>query len=316
MKLLKYSEYLENGLFISGKRSAVRWKDKQIINILGLKIPTIIFNPNKNKKYFATEIYFRNDGSIRFFDKKKNKVLIVFKNKENFKNYIKIYNETIFDFKQPKILKIDNNSLSITEELIYNTLLKTSKELYIHILRVLKKAYANQKLGLKITDYKIDYSLEKDFLESYLEHNINIDNISLKKVFTHGDMCIKNVIQQNTHTYIIDWEHYGEYSFIYDIFNPIYVKILDDKDYTLFEEFIKGTFDQNIKEIFKIFKINYNNNNKFIYLYLYILERLGVKGDLRRKESGANNYGLILADLEKNRRKYEDNSDIRNGWDW
>lgn len=101
----------------------------------------------------------------------------------------------------------------------------------------------------------------------------NVDKV-YPKVFQHGDMNFSNILLVDKYIYFIDIEESNEYVFFYDFFNLIFVEAMYCRNYEYIEEYLLGGFDGYLKELFSIFNIEFDSNNRINYLCHFLAERI------------------------------------------
>ena len=116
---------------------------------------------------------------------------------------------------------------------------------------------------------------------------------SLKFVFAHGDFCPWNMMQQNEHILLFDWEMGGNYPFGYDLFTFLFqTKFLLEPEKSI--QSILYTNKDIIDQYFNHFEI-YDWNNYFIafsMVKISLEKKKGVKGMLSQ-------YKILLEYAEK-----------------
>lgn len=309
-KILKYFDYLENGVYYFsgfwGKNGKKFNREREITDIQNPKTLGIVYS--KNKKFEGTEFYLREDGlSIRFFDKKRKKMLTIFEEKEYFEKYIEKSKKIDRLYLQSKISKIDYKKLFLEEEYLEHKEIEI-KILYSKILKELRVSY--RKLdNIEWLNCEENFSEMHKHLNPYLSEKINLDKVSIPKIFCHGDLHFGNIINTEKNLYFIDWDRSRECVFIYDILFCIFGDYLDESDEItdLHIEYFKGSFDEEISKNFEYFGVMYEPSLKFFYFYLLTLEVLKfVKLWNKNSEKEIRSYGekiMKMEDLFKETRK-------------
>lgn len=113
----------------------------------------------------------------------------------------------------------------------------------------------------------------------------------------HGDICFKNILVTNEQTFVIDWEHAGDYVFYFDAFNWFTVEALDSNDEGDLRAFARGDFDTALAGLWRRCGDDYSPDQKAAYLARFLLERLSSRDlDKSGRELGrvCERYGELL----------------------
>lgn len=221
-------------------------------------------------------------GELKIFNLVGGEVLSTFNTNESFN--IKLSNTIFFSdyFLIPKIIHSDSQKLFLVEELI--DFHKPKPEEFILLANYILKSYqsyflrSNREIrSVPLQDVLKYDSLEKSnnatikFIALHIDFEILPQN--LPYIYQHGDLSLSNILIDNfNRIYFIDFEHSGYFSFLYDAMWFWQNEAINNNDYSLFEHYFNGGFDEYLTELFLACKLSYNKSHKLNYVLFLILE--------------------------------------------
>ncbi|TYQ15970.1 UNVERIFIED_CONTAM: hypothetical protein Cloal_2468 [Acetivibrio alkalicellulosi] len=227
----------------------------------------------------GTLVMVTRNKDIRIFDfkQKKNvvflcnedKLLTLAFNYELFSKYFMIpitqfdleerkYTEEYLDFK-PHNLWDENDKAKVIFDIFSNY-----KEYYQNID---KKKIVKIRTGKLYKEFKKVVKHHKLIsLVSNIIINLDRDIYDWPLVNQHGDLGYHNILLNDGGCYFIDWEDSNKYIFFYDFFNYFYTS-------RNIKYYFEGFIDDELKELFSIFNIKYDSNNRLFYFIVFIMQR-------------------------------------------
>ena len=103
------------------------------------------------------------------------------------------------------------------------------------------------------------------------ELDIELRKTKFPYVMQHGDLWTSNILYNKNEIVLIDWEKYDSYVFFYDLIGFFGVIFNNSLNYYLMKEYKYGRFDKELTELFKLFNLEFNKNNKLDLIYLVII---------------------------------------------
>jgi len=210
---------------------------------------------NEEKRYNSTLILLTHQNkSLKMFDFENNVVITKYFKHEEYLKTKRNYEHFKKSFKTPQIINTNDNESVIIEEFINYTPTST--------------------LNNKQKDYLINDIFERYI--KYLKNNkdiiaVNNNYASIKSL---GDLMYKNIFYKEDEFYYIDFELSSENFILYDIFTFIFYAYYNNDEAHFYKNYINGSYDKFISEIFNISGISYDNNKKSPYFDIFLNERI------------------------------------------
>src|SRR5690625_1552981 len=270
-------------------------KPKKTLHILAVLIIRALFFRRKLEikqsdeiEGFAGTVYLpaNNQGEnsdAKFFDFENNKVMSILSSEFNYNKKIDDYKRFRKYFPIPTILWGDNQRFLIVEDLIeFRSSRSWMKEersfindIFHRYIKYFHECKRNDDFIMTTPKFLFE-KLTNDHIKTYLLKNIS-DELMNKKIpliKTHGDLWSGNVLLEKGKSsyYYIDWEHATEFSLFYDIFWFMQNEAIYHNNYSLFDNYINGVFDEHFKGMFRIFDMeDYRTEYRQDYFFIFIL---------------------------------------------
>lgn len=100
----------------------------------------------------------------------------------------------------------------------------------------------------------------------------DIKNIRVPLKILHGDFTYSNLLSDGQKCYFIDFEHFGEFCFFYDIFWLMQNEYVYNKNKSLMERYFNGDLDDCFNAMFSAVGERFDPNMKDAYYYIFLLE--------------------------------------------
>lgn len=226
----------------------------------------------ENKKFNATLILLTHQSkSLKMFDFKESVVITKYLKENEYFKTIENYNYFKYYFKTPKLVEQNDDENVIIEEFI--NYIPTST------LNIDQKKFL-------INDIFNRYI-------NYLKYNKN--SITLKNEYPYikslGDLMYKNIFYKDGEFYYIDFELSNTNFILYDIFTFIFYAFYNNNETHYYKQYISGSYDNYINQMFKISGIKYEVEKKDEYFNIFIKERIK-----EEKKFSLDNVELTLLD--------------------
>lgn len=109
-------------------------------------------------------------------------------------------------------------------------------------------------------------------------------DLSVARVASHGDACLKNVLKTSNGWILLDWEYAGRYSLLYDACTAALVEVLDQRDDRYVQRFIAGEYDDVVQPLLPSPDVSPGRDRRAAYLAFIVAERV-VRRDIGRPRS-------------------------------
>lgn len=323
--LKTYSSYLHDGeyeMFIS-KKNAIFLRDdqntKDFLNLnfnrnkksstnklSRLKLKCKIFYSrlfrltkyNNNKSIMHCSIAMINwDDDVKLFDLEKKLVVTFFSKKSKYNEYIKNI-EYFSDYFNVTYLYKDCEKQMICEELIKEQDFKkrSVKEKFIkYIINQYIEYFndVNPNLFLN-TGNLIPDEIKGKWKSVYNGKEIELTNQNqIPLYYMHSDVHYDNVLIKENKPYFIDWEHSSNKPFFYDIFNIMFVEVINHNDLYLLNRYLDGVYDIELEELFNSVSFKYDSSNRLKYFLFFVQYRF-INFDIIN-----NNYSSVYRRYKK-----------------
>lgn len=295
-RVLEFSSFLEAGLYALDDELRVAFKQSQcehpVVASLSRRksrqsLPAFSIESEKSKKFAGTLLWFCSNGDIKIFAN--TEILIVCSNRKNYESKLANYNYFSPFFTVPELLVQDEAKLQLIEKLI-----KFEPKSNCHdefLLRTICRDYTNYFNNMKDSGM-IHYRTFNQLLETspnaifrkQFELIIQaVDQqlltISLPFLKLHGDLWRANLLMEKTgldreKLWYIDWDESGSYLFFYDFFKFMWNELDVNADFSYYHRYLAGDFDQYLTAMFAIFDLEFREEEKVSYFYLFFLNFL------------------------------------------
>lgn len=155
------------------------------------------------------------------------------------------------------------------EHFVFEALLKSYADYYIAVKK--SKKINVGTLIAQATDMKIGDGLMNLLSDMLIQ---NADTLELHEVYQHGDLSATNVLYQkdNSSIYIIDYEHFGEYYFLYDLFWFMTNEAIYRNRWQLFDSYMVGTYDDQFLKLFEGMGATFDKQLRLPYYAVFVLQ--------------------------------------------
>lgn len=290
-KVMELSIYLQNGLytFDNDFRSifnTAKTTHPMLDNLKNTKneIDFALKIEEPELKYFNGNIlWFCINGDIKIFSD--DEVLTICANKESYQRKIENYTYFSSFFRIPALIKQDDENNILTEEFI--PFLDTTENDEGFILKTIFTDYCsyfnhlilNSKIGYLSLNSLLETSSNSKFINQFekIKENIipELLSLNLPHINLHGDLWSDNVLlsyeSKEKTLWYIDWETAGKYVFFYDFFKFIWNELDVHNNYSYFEKYLAGHFDEKLSHIFAIFELKFQPKFRQSYFCLFFL---------------------------------------------
>lgn len=118
-------------------------------------------------------------------------------------------------------------------------------------------------------------------------------SVSVPRVASHGDACLKNLLWTSDGWRLLDWEYAGRYSVLFDAFTGVLVEAIDRRDDRWLRLYLDGAYDAAIRALDPLAGSDIGPRRRAAYLAFVVGERV-VRRDLKRapaeRSSAAGRY--------------------------
>lgn len=251
-----------------------------LLNILNINLN--IKSENSSSLFEGTVfLASSNQNSIKIFDFEKKEVLTIYKNKDEYNNYINNIDYFSTWFSIPEVIyKEEVKGLIIEKYIESKNMDLWRKQDYENLMQDIFKRYTLYTRNAKQEDFFIgsdcvkELNIENDFLAHIID-NTSTEVLEMKfpKFKLHGDLWSSNVLMVNEHVYYIDWDNAKEFIFFYDVFFIMWNEFIKRENYDLINSYIKGEYDSLFNELFNICGVVYERDKKIDYLNLFFINQ-------------------------------------------
>ncbi|RNF39620.1 phosphotransferase [Planococcus salinus] len=261
------------------------------------------FVPRKNivkgevidKSFMGTVYLLSNDlteeKDVKIFDINTKEVLSICVERKALQKKINNYNYFSKYFRIPRVISYNLSEKICFEQLIISKPKNEWTELdYNKVISNIFQTYAQYYFQYaenntvvytcmrdKLTQIRNDGILKS--LGDMLDLNISAEliNSNLPLVNQHGDLWLYNILLSNNKEndiYFIDWEHSGEFIFLYDLFWWMQNEAVYNNDISYLRNYLDGKYDSEIIELFKAFNMIFDQTNRLEYFNIFMIEML------------------------------------------
>ena len=180
------------------------------------------------------------------------------------------------------ILLQDNEKLIVKERMIEGKNISTLQcDEYLQLFNSVVNQYVNyfkQCIEIKQTTIgdilkeSIDKGVPHELRSIYNSKLVEYTKIKIPNTILHGDFTYNNLIYDGAKCYFIDFEHYGEYSFFYDIFWLMQNEFVYAKNELLLNLYFGGELDVVFQLLFEAVGIKFNPEIKDVYYCVFLAE--------------------------------------------
>lgn len=217
--------------------------------------------------------------SIKMFDFKNSLIINKFLDKDYFVQTINNNNYFSKYFNVPKIINSDIENLVLVEEFInYKQASLINDTLKDSLINVIFNDYLNYFKAIKNQKTEIYKELVPNNYQWLPLKEKNLGS-QLPFIKMMGDLMYKNIMLSDDKFYYIDFEVSNEKFFLYDIFTFMFSSYMNNNENRYFKEYIKGSYDDYLSEMFELFGLNYDKDLKIDYFKIYLNERITYEKD-------------------------------------
>ena len=283
-----YSDYLVSGVYRWNSSATVLYsiKDKeQISSIVGDFFVNIHNTNNCFRHLFTFLCLFRIKNTTKLFN---GQFLTISSSSREYR---------LFDLNEKRLLTVfldSERGKQIIEKRIYWKMyiptvpFEIKDDCKIFEPLVEKKSFISQYIFKELLSIYINYfkKITNSFDFSWCDYNNEEKpngTMHLPCVITHGDLWRSNIIYDGDQVFIIDFEHSKRRLFYYDLFTYMLMDYAMFSDSSIWNDYLKGNFDDFFAKAFSIFGIDYitkNRRNYFsVFIRLFLLERPTMAAD-------------------------------------
>lgn len=249
---------------------------------------------------FKGSIFMINwDNDLKFFDLINNKVLIIFNNDSKHKKYVRDmkYFSSCFDL---PFLYINKENVVI-EKLVKKDEIN-HEDYYPKLIEKYIYYYQSKEPKKYMNFNKINNDIKNNWSDLFNDIKVNLpQKLICKKIpvfYMHGDLHYDNILATDKKLYFIDWEHTSFRPFFYDLFNVIFVDIMNYNNYSLLKKYINGYFDEYFILLFKAAGLEYYEEYRREYFLMFLLYRYLYFDLINNEKQGViNRYERLLKDI-------------------
>ncbi|MDW7670544.1 MAG: phosphotransferase [Bacillota bacterium] len=264
---------------------------KDVVKRFILPKRLVVNDNNDLTRFNGTVLYFSSgQHEIRIFNFEAKKVLSVYKNDIRWMKHLENYHYFNRYFKMPEITSHDDEAKTSVEEMILHKpqrewtkddKYKVMDEIFGLYKRYFRICIQEGKVGTMTLKHMLE-SLKKDpVLDEFgflLERKLppNWDMMELPFVKQHGDIWRNNVLlkDDDEKIFFIDWEHAGEYVFLFDLFKWIDLEAVFNNNSLHLKEYLRGGYDKEFIELFSLFGLDFEKKYRTGYYCAYFIDHL------------------------------------------
>lgn len=283
---------------------------KKVKNLIKKTIFNCLKIKNKSKENPTAEssiVMISWDNDLKFFDIINEKVITVFKNTKKLNRYVidmdyfKMYFNLPFLYKEGNIVyeKLINNTIEMSE--------CNKEKYYLNMVR----HYTNYFKKIKSENFeRSSYVINtvnndwKNIFNEFLLSEKQFKNIEFPIYYMHSDLHFDNVLISNNKIYYIDWEHSSFKPFFYDVFNVLFIEIMNHNDLNLTSKYLNGKFDEMFIDLFNSVNLEFESDLREAYFIYFIFYRFiyfdlvnnEVEGVLKRYKKLIDRFKKLMYD--------------------
>ncbi|MFD1416133.1 phosphotransferase [Oceanobacillus jeddahense] len=290
-QVIEWSAYLENGLYTLDKDlrtvfNTTKTAHPMVNNLKNTKKEdqlSLEIEGSRLKYFKGSILWFCINGDIKIFSD--DEVLVICSNKESYQR--KIANYTYFSpfFRIPSLINQDAKHNMVMEEFVHFED-KTDNDAAF----ILKTVYDDYRsyFNYLMLHSKVDYQTLNHLLNtsSNVKHihqfqkiieKVSTELLSLNLPFInlHGDLWSDNILLTDEAgektLWYIDWETAGKYVFFYEFFKFIWNELDVHHNYSYYQRYIAGEFDEGLTNLFAIFHLTFEPKYRQSYFCLFFL---------------------------------------------
>ncbi len=267
---------------------------------------------NAVSAFKGTILYINNSmpepKRIKVFDLENKRVLVIPIGDSEYVSNMHIYEKTSKFFMPPKILWRDDEKKMYIEEFLQSVPRdEITPKIKDDIMYLLADMYVN---------YLEEYFEQNerqyiDVIDEYGLFNEKVENLGGFAISNqHNDLSSLNIVYSVDGTCnLIDWEHFGENIFFYDVMRLIINDAQQRNDTYRLKEYLKGSYDVAFEKLFKAAGADFYSYDKEYYLkiaYICMVNR-GIKDGTSENtfKSLAENFDVILTNTKSTLNKDE-----------
>lgn len=234
----------------------------------------------------------RRHTSVKIVNRVQNEITTYYLHREDFDVTYSFWKEFAPSFGTTTIFLIDPKQLNVTETLISEKDSWRSDDIIKHncicwFMEGLLE-YCNttspvcfetaEKIIQKINSYDLSRSIEKAALIEVVGLLTNgiagVEKDELPCINSHCDLSFFNILYDGEKFYLIDWEYYHTNLFCFDSLYWMSYEAMVNNDYSFFDEYFAGKYDDWLEQIFNASGIPYYKEKRRSYIYLLLLAEL------------------------------------------
>lgn len=303
----------KNTAHLLRKQKGIIKRAKKIVRNTIDRYFTLRIDSKKDKKNQGSLIMLTGRNNIKIFDFVENKVLTFYEDKREYEEKKFIYMKFRDYFNIPISYFEDYERVSIEERIELIPFENISEKILQSSLEKIFKDYIDYFNNTK-TDSVSIYRKEEVIRDiSYIKNNelkklinelvlVYWEDINFPRIEVHGDLNYQNILFDLKEMFYIDWEFSKPLIFYFDIINLIFIEASSYSNYTYINNYITGSYDNQISELFTAFGLEFNKKRKLFYLAVFLVDCIKnkdshfYKGDTHEVEV---NYLLTLKQIMK-----------------
>ena len=247
------------------------------------------------KCFFGTAMYMNNSSRqvsrIRFFDLKASQVFVLYLDERNYwvdKNTYQVVHEP---FNLPEIIHFDDSRHSYVEELVYSRDAMSEQDVLAATKRVIDMY--SEYVSTCARNEHVRVGKIGDSLKLKERFNLGFDEEEYPIIPIHNDLSSNNlIIGQDDRCHVIDWEHFGDNFFFFDIFRLFINDFQMEKKNTRMSQYLLGMYDDELKRLFSSAHCEYRPTCRVSYLW----RTFAIMVDMGYASDGDKKKWLSLAD--------------------
>lgn len=316
-----YSNYIRRGTYLTTHNlkgyylnsSEIEKFVQSHLSFIWSKKPLRVLNfRNKNGSgdilLFSNTEVEKKPASIKVFHIAEGYVETIYNDVNKMEQDLEGYHKFSSHFKTPQLLRIDETSHTIKEEIILGSATEKigsveKNQFYKNIILYYSEYFAKNSCTGVLTYFDLisrceETGMPKNIIK--IMRNGNTDEM-FPCYFLHGDLSPTNVLEKKGNPVFIDFEHCGSQIFFYDSFWYIKDYFTQFCDSTLLENYMKGEFDTQYRLMFDAVSLQYKTDHRKKYIYAFLmcmyLER-GINLENTGRLAVLNNIQQIINAME------------------
>lgn len=300
--LKKFKRFLINGKYIGDLRAKVFYlkeassSERFCIDYLKRSFPKGYLKKQffkcdvrtKDKEFEGSIIVFGNTSmgekpaSVKIFNLESKEVVTIYQDEKKLIQDLSAYDYFVEKLPLVPVLSKDLQKGIIKEKLIFGkTISQLDQEEYYHLFEDIINYYVQYFKSEKKLKKILIVDLINESIEKQIDTSIGkkifmrLKNIKNKQVILktlHGDFTYSNLLLDNQGCYFIDFEHFADYSFYYDIFWLMQNEYVYNQNKTLLNLYFKGELDALFRKLFDSVEECFDENMRDVYYYVFLLE--------------------------------------------